>query len=267
MTYVRRFFLPALTCLVILTAVLLPKRLSQFQDRQLFDTIHAGDMTADSSLPVWSPDLPASIALLHRWQTETDASSLIVAILSLRDGTLEDLQTAENMVADGLSDLIECGIISEQIFSENPRIYPKERIYLQNGIKSTGAWFLAASVSTKVHYDIEMLLEEETGKILCLSLADYSREHPFSCQEAGSAFLTYLGIEYKRLEVPKATAESLGAPDIAEFAVADTDLKYLVAGSDFQLEIITDFLDKSASANSGYDSDYSKTPLSAYDGK
>lgn len=114
MKLVRRWLLPALTCLLALGAAALPPYISQMRDAKQFGQVHAEALGAD---PL--PAVQAS-TLLDRMKLYASRLSSSRTILSATDyATLEDAQEAE-LAQSAQEVLTGSGVLPAWIFEEEP---------------------------------------------------------------------------------------------------------------------------------------------------
>lgn len=260
MKHIKNWLLPVLTGLTVLACALLPRHLSQIQDRKIFHVIHAEAMSADSSLPVWSPELLQKIHLLASWLVK-EPLIIIHRDLNEAESTPEELRTMKELVLSELDFFIQENLLPKSISINDFTEIHGNRIYLQDSEDSAGNWFLQAEVYDSEEFGLWMILDEETGKTLqlhffCLSPIPLS----FSVQDAGTGFLDHLDIEY---ELSVNTDNGLVLP------LKDQCLQYCatVQGDSFQIEPEIDFsrLDADMRDAYGISADKTNSSMQIYD--
>ncbi len=242
MKYLTRWLLPAITVLTVLAAAFLPEKLSQFQDQKLFHAVHSEEMSSNSSLPIWTPNLIQKLSLLDLWSNYPDDSTTISRSLSDSESTPEERRTMEEMVYTELTSLMEAQILSKDLFPKNYRLSSAQRFYIQDSQESSGNWFLSVELYEDIIYDSNywsawMILDEETGKMLRLTLYSSKILPSVSLEAIGKAFLDRLGIEY---ETPKKNG-----PYVI-FPLKETKLQYIIL---LEPEILYISLNSNSTAN------------------
>lgn len=215
----RTWLWPVLTGLVVLSAVLLPPRLSRLGDRQLLGQVHTEVLAAENGLNAQPLDLTERIGLLVRWQEGGEG-------LAQASQEVEDRAALAALAAAEMDTLADQGALPP--FSLDPAELSGERLVFQDAETGGGASFLSVSLYRR-EQTLWLVLDEESGRLLRLEVWDpLVRKLSPDPEAAGAAFLGRLGVE----------TELLGAgPREALFQVAGTDLTYIVALDDWLLSI------------------------------
>ncbi len=222
MKYIIRWLLPAITVLTILSAALLPEKLSQFRDQKLFHAIHAEEISSNSSLPIWTPDLIQKLSLLYLHNNNPDGNITIInRSLNDSESTPEERRIMEELLYTELNSLVEAQILPKDLFSKNYHLSSALRFYVQDNQENKGNWFLSVELydETLNYWGASIILDEETGKLLHLSLFSSENLPPISPEIMGQTFLDRLGIEYEPFKKD-------GAYTI--FPLKETNLQYTI---------------------------------------
>ena len=198
MTSFKNWLLPILTGLIVLACALLPRQLSQLQDKKIFHLIHAESMSADSSLPISSPDLLQKIHLLASWDANEPLMIIICRDVNEEESTPEELRTMRELILSELNFFIQENLFPQTISVEDSLEIHGIRIYLQDSQESTGNWFLQGEIyDSNGEFGIWLTLDEETGKTLSLQFFHTSAmPSAFSVKNLGMALLDHLDVEY-----------------------------------------------------------------------
>ena len=152
MKYIIRWLLPAITVLTILSAALLPEKLSQFRDQKLFHAIHAEEISSNSSLPIWTPDLIQKLSLLYLHNNNPDGNITIInRSLNDSESTPEERRIMEELLYTELNSLVEAQILPKDLFSENYHLSSALRFYVQDNQENKGNWFLSVEQIGRAH--------------------------------------------------------------------------------------------------------------------
>lgn len=111
MNQLKKWLLPLLTCLLVVSAAVLPQRLSQARDSQQFGHVHTEELNADA--------LPAAqqSTLLDRMELFANQYSSVRPILSSSTGAYADSYTKQEQ-ALALQDLLISHIVPGAFFTE-----------------------------------------------------------------------------------------------------------------------------------------------------
>lgn len=217
----NRWILPVLTGLVVLSAVLLPPRLSRIRDGRLLNQVHSEALTAENGLTALPPALEERMLLLARWQE--DGTGLAVA-----NQPLESPDALEELVRAELQSLTSQGALSPELLPESPSSFNSWRMVLQDVETGAGASFLVADRYEK-EQTFWLILDEESGRLLRMDIREPQMKAVQPDPAAlGGAFLGRLGTD----------CTLLGAgPHEALFQITGTDLQYLSIVDGFFLSV------------------------------
>lgn len=251
MSKVKLWFLPILTCAVMLAAVILPQRLSLWRDEALLNTLHTEELQAENALPTRPLSLPEQMALVSLFEADGDSLTSVTQELG------QDSQV-EAMVRTELERLCSNGILAPELLPEDLSNFFSYRVYLRMPGTISGASFLVMEgYSKQENIYFSLLLNEEDGYALRLELS-----HPAIQKfigeplDIGTAFLDRLGVEN--------TCVGYGPYD-AVFTTPDSTLEYMVSMEGDLLRIVpTPEIERGEATDANiYDSSQSGSPISA----
>lgn len=185
-----RWLLPVLTCLVVLVAILLPQRLSQWRDQAALNGLHTEELKTENELPTQSLTLEERILLLARYDEDMDSMTAMVQ-------ELEQSGEVAGMMRKELERLCESGVLPPEVLPADLSSFESRRLYLRAPEEIWGSSFLLMEGYDKAE-DIyfSLVLDEETGYALRLELATPALQQ-FSDEPVniGITFLDRLGVE------------------------------------------------------------------------
>lgn len=215
MSKVKRWFLPILTCAVMLASVILPQRLSLWRDETLLNAPHTEELQAENELPTRPLSLPEQMALVSLFDADSGSLTSVTQELG------QDSQ-AETMVRAELERLCSNGILAPELLPEDLSNFFSYRVYLRMPGTISGASFLVMEgYSKRENIYFSLLLNEEDGYALRLELS-----HPAIKKflgeplDIGTAFLDRLGVEHSCIGY---------GPYDAAFAAPDSAIQYTVS--------------------------------------
>ena len=229
MNRLRRYLLPALTCLVVLAAALLPGRLSLLRDQTQLSAVHTEELTVDNDLPLRPLDRLERVCLFARYEAEPEAC--LVSYRELKDD--QELPELWETVSAELKILTDSGVLPQALLPKEPPTLEGTRIYLRNLDSLTGASFLyVGGYDKKSDISCWFAVDEESGRLLAIDLSEPGvRKYMTDPDQLSQAGLTFLN----RLDI---SCELLGASDReALFSLPDTEVSYLVIVDDWLFSI------------------------------
>lgn len=205
MKRVKKWLLPALTCLLAAGAVVLPPYISQLRDAKQFGQIHTEALAAET-LPAYEPpSLTDRLALYLRWRDSE------WAVPSVRSPEEEREDRAEELIRAGLGRLVEGDVFSADartLWEEQylPDLHISSWSYvllwdMEDGVVSRepcAIWELAAVMDTCT---VGLTLDVESGLPLRLDIYDsnliqwLSPKDPEALPSMAERFLALLGLE------------------------------------------------------------------------
>lgn len=190
MSKVKRWFLPILTCAVMLASVILPQRLSLWRDETLLNAPHTEELQAENELPTRPLSLPEQMALVSLFDADSGALTSVTQELG------QDSQ-AETMVRTELERLCSNGILAPELLPEDLSNFFGYRVYLRMPGTISGASFLVMEgYSKRENIYFSLLLNEEDGYALRLELSHPAIKNFIGEPlDIGTAFLDRLGVE------------------------------------------------------------------------
>ena len=202
MKTVKRWLLPALTCLIVVAAVLLPPYLSQMRDRGLTDTDHTEAVNGDR-LSLKEATLEQRIGLLYRWE---NGEQIDAVTQPFSNEELErDIQPA---VFESYDELCrEVPTLASALDWWAPGEVTGSRLLLRDAAGGLSASMLQLRGTFP---DAELIIDERTGLVLSLTV-DRMPTTPDSVDTGGCAdcaweYLSYLGIDGEMVSSGETTA-------------------------------------------------------------
>lgn len=224
-----RYLLPALTCLAVLAAALLPRRLSLLRDQALLNAVHTEELTEANDLPLRPLDRLGRVDLFARYEAAPE--TCLVSYRALESD--KEMETLWETVGAELRYLTDSGALPGELVPEALSDLDVTRIYLRDFDSLTGASFLyVGGQEKKSQVFCWFALDEDSGRLLAMDLSmPWVRKYVTSedqLTKAGFAFLERLGV----------SCELLGASDReALFHLLDTEISYLVTVDDWLFSI------------------------------
>lgn len=231
MKTVKRWLLPALTCLIVAAAVLLPPYLSQIRDRGLMDIVHTEAVSGDR-LSLKEATLEQRIGLLYRWENgeQIDAVTQPFSEEELERDIRPAVFASYNELCREVPTL---GGALEDWWA--PDAVTGSRLLLRDAAGGLSASMLQLRGTFP---DAELIIDERTGLVLFLTVsstpvANGTPTAPDNFGAGGCAdcpweYLGYLGLEGEIissgktmaiLRLPACGADYLVQNDGSEFAV------------------------------------------------
>ncbi len=186
----KPWLLPVLTCVVMLSAVILPQQLSRWRDKALLDTPHTEALHGENELPTRPLSLPEQMSLIAQFHMNNEALTSVIQELG------QDRETAA-MVRTELERLCDSGVLPPEMLLEDLSAFSSKRLYLRMPGTLTGASFLVMEgYSKQEEFYLSLVLSETDGYALWLEL-DHPAMRKFAGQpvDIGRAFLDRLGVE------------------------------------------------------------------------
>lgn len=185
-----RWLLPALTCLVVLAAILLPQRLSQWRDQAALNGLHTEELKTENELPTQSLTLEERMLLLARYGEDMDSMTAMVQ-------ALEQSGEVAGMMREELERLCESGVLPPEALPADLSSFESRRLYLRAPDEIWGGSFLTMEGYSKAEdIYLSLVLDEETGYALRLELVTPAlKEFPDEPITIGTAFLDRMGVE------------------------------------------------------------------------
>ena len=197
MKCLRRWGLPLLTGAVVLGAVLLPRQISAFQDRQILGTVHMEPMTAEE-LAAGEASLPEKLELLGRAirYPELDVYS---AAQPLEEAEEHTRAQAEAAFLQGIEKLAEWGVLPEELDRTTLAFQGGNRVVYVQADGSLAASMLYLQGGTDHRDDLWMVVDEDTGLPVWIDCTLRSaRDSLGTAEELGQAFCGGLGLETRQ---------------------------------------------------------------------
>lgn len=182
--------LPVLTCVVMLSAVILPQQLSRWRDQALLDTPHTEALHGENELPTRPLSLLEQMSLIALFNMDNEALTSVIQELG------QDSETAA-MVRTELERLCDSDVLPPEVLPEDLSEFSSRRLYLRMPGTLTGASFLVMEgYSKQEELYLSLVLSETDGYALWLEL-DHPAMKKFVGQpvDIGRAFLDRLGVE------------------------------------------------------------------------
>jgi len=210
-----RYLLPILTCLVVLVAILFPRRLSQWRDEAVLDGPHTEELKTENDLPTQPLGLEERVLLLAMYAEGLEEDLTVIAQEREWDEETDALLRTE------LERLSADSVLPTGPLAENISGFSAQRLYLRSPEEIRGASFLTIDVRSKAEgLWLSVVLDEETGYALALEVAGLAIEKFDAVpSDIGIQFLDRLGLEY--------TLDGYAEYD-AGFTLTGTDCGYIV---------------------------------------
>lgn len=206
---VRKWLLPALTCLIVVGAAILPPQVSRLRDLRQFGQVHTEALEADN-LPVYEPpSLTDRLELYLRWRDSE------WAVPSVRSPEEEREDQAEKLIRAGLERLVEGDVFSADartLWAERylPDLHISSWSYvllwdMEDGVvpqEPCAIWELTAVMDTCT---VGLALDAESGLPLYFDIYDsnlvqwISSKDPEALPSMAERFLALLGLEGERV--------------------------------------------------------------------
>ena len=209
MKLIKKWLFPALTCLIVIGAAVLPTRVSQARDARQFGPVHTETLKAAPMPEVDEPTLLDRLELYIRWRD----SEWVVP--SVRSSEEEGENQAEELILAGLERLMEGDVFPSDtwtLWSERylPDLYISSWSYvllwdLEDGVvqrKPYAIWELAAVMDTCT---VWIALDTESGLPLYFEIYDpvqvqwISPKDPEALPSMAERFLSLLGLDGERV--------------------------------------------------------------------
>lgn len=204
MRQIKKWILLLGTVLVVVGAAVLPQRLSQARDRDLFNCVNAEE-TVDT---LFSPadDLTKRLELLARWSTgrsiavDADDVDFTSEVLPADMGEhrsggslVEHSSNLEQRALDALHTLAESiPELAERIPQDLPGIRGERRILCAR--EGMIASYINFSWYTEIAWQVDLTLDETTEKVLALVISSPAMEQSGKEESIAQKFLEYLGV-------------------------------------------------------------------------
>ena len=244
MKLVKRWLFPALTCLLVVGAAVLPARVSQARDARLFGQVHAEVLEADA-LPVHEP--PSLIDRIKLYTGRFSSEHPILSSSYLYETVNEELARSTQEM------LTEAGVLPSWIFEEEPfEDTTLSRSLLWDPAESSifqepsVFWGLSwSNYGNKLHQkSIRVSADAETGLPIELYVSDTNMSQwlPYDTDDLralAERFFELLGLEVREtgLDGPGYAPSSLNL----SYSVAGSEMIFFVTRSPTILEIQPDF--------------------------
>lgn len=227
MKLVRKWLFPALTCLIVMMAALLPPYISQLRDAKRFGQIHTEVLAKDPLPAREDPDLAARLALYVRWMDKE-------SIPSFQSAEENSQEEAAGLAWSALKQLAQAGAIPDRLLqspsggSEFPYTTSWTYILLWNpesgiaGQAPVGFWRVTAELGdTRV---VGLDIDQESGLPIRLTLYDPKLAEWLAWKDsaaqaaAGQDLLSLLGLAGEPAQQPYAES-----PGTTVLPVADAE--------------------------------------------
>lgn len=248
MKYLFHWLFPILTVFTVLAAVLLPQRISVFQDQKLYNEIHTEELKIETTTLIQPErDMMLPLYLLLNWfeYRETFFLTAIEREISEVGSTPEERKEMNELLFLSLENLKKCGLIPDDRFLQ-PQV-TGNWLYLQNQKEEAGNWFLDIKL-----YDMDtdenlwIILDKESGKVLFMLIEFFKWKQEKTAKEIGTIFLDQIGLDYEFMDENES---------ISVFSLINTDIRYYVSINEnlllFSPQLLID--KKTNSASSYYD--------------
>lgn len=211
----KHWLLPALTCIMVLSAAIVPQQVSFYQDRQLFGRIHTEALSIDSNLSVWSATLPKKLALYNQWNYEPyGIVNAMQALLVSDDGRLEET------VRTALKSMVEYSVIPEDAARDTFQEIGGNWLMLHDADSGESARFLTVW-SIEEDHPVMLTLDEESNAVCELRIYHPSIfKDTDAPEEIGWHFFEAMGLEVELMDA---------GSEWAMFCLKDMDTLYLVS--------------------------------------
>ncbi len=248
MRRLKKWLLPALTCLIVAGAAVLPPYLSRLGDQRLFGQIHTEELAADS-FPVREPLTFRERLALYAGQYDSAHP-----VLSFRDNGYFEEPKDKELVEAAMKQLMEAGIVSDWVFRETAfDDVAAARLLLWDpageGVQEPSAYW---DVEWNYHSDkrrqasVSLVLDAETGLPIHLYIGDTNMSQwlPYDTDALGAwagRFLALLGLEFREVE----SAYPMFDPSLnLRYAVAESPVHFLVSRGPTSLTIQPELEDR-----------------------
>lgn len=210
-----KYLLPILTCLVVLVAILFPRRLSQWRDEAVLNGLHTEELKTENDLPTQPLSLEERMLLLAMYADGLEENLTVIAQEQEWDEETDALLRTE------LERLSANGVLPTGPLVESVSGFSAQRLYLRSPEEIRGASFLTIDVHSKAEkLWLTIILDEETGFALALEASGLAVEKFDAVpSDIGILFLDRLGLEY--------TLDGYAEYD-AGFTLTGTDCGYIV---------------------------------------
>lgn len=257
MKLLRKWLFPALTCLIVIGAAVLPPRLSQARDAREFGQVHAEALEAEE-LPVYEPpSLLDRLKLFVRW------SSGVETIPSFQSREEQYVEKAKQVTWEALEQLVDGGLIPDYL-AEGLELTSWSYVLLWDTESSiadqapTIIWRVSADFGDKAWMaTLWMDVDAESGLPLTLDVydSDINQWLPYEAdafQQWTDQYLALLGLDVELVDV---TGPKENGGLALDYDIRDTNFGYWAryAGMMFATSPTIILNGGDSSSASGYD--------------
>lgn len=190
MKTIKSWLLPALACLSVLVAALLPPRVSLLRDRSLDRAIYTEEAAPDSSLSSHSTTLSERISLLY--QMEFDRDDSVITVIQEQD----DLDLTEQTALTALKSLASNCVIPLTAIPETIPDLSGSQFICRSRSNGVSASFLQLSGGDAAGFYFTMVLDEESGAVCVMELVSGNAAHTLGLSEQmAEQYYDSLGLE------------------------------------------------------------------------
>lgn len=207
MKRINKWLLPVLTCLLALSAAVLPQQVSHLRDQALFSQVHADELLVDSGFPGMDTDLQNRIALICRsWYPE---STVVTAVQEIRPGAGE--ADPHKAMEAAIANLTDAGVLPRELLGNGWAVSAAERVIYQDGATGSGASFLNIScIYGNGKSNFWCMVDEKTGKVCQFVFMDpHMGKYALPLQQVGEKYFASLGFEPTEPAVVQEAGNSL----------------------------------------------------------
>lgn len=174
-----KWFLPVVTMLIVLTAIVLPERLSALGDRKLFGAAHVEpfDSAQGIAAPAMTLEQRLRSFIALNFGEPTD-----IYVRYEETFSEEEIKIMDGMFRDCIQNLVDSGDFPwlYELTGSGLEYYDMQRGYIWDGVTMENACFVQAnSYNDKLSAGINLIIDEESGAPLSMTVVSPSLESLF----------------------------------------------------------------------------------------